>query len=204
MATAQLNLDAFKRAIKERLHGTSYKMLRIADEVNAQIHERFATAGASGGVNWPQGVFPALAKTPPLAGMEKSFVPHGEDGVATVTCEGRWAAVHQQGCISKGGVLPDIVPVKAKVLYLPLTPLGVLAHENYRQQAPVIESIFAGVAMMSKPKFSGNTFSSGEAKYGVDYIFASRVSIPARPMLPTSDHERAALAKQAMKILALP
>lgn len=203
MATATLNTAAFKAGIKARLAPTAQKMQSIADAANGQIKMRFDTAGASGGVNWPQGIFPALAKTPPLAGMEDSFVPDGSYGVATVTCEGRWAAIHQQGCIGKGGILPDIVPTKASALFVPMTSLARESYHAHQQKAPRVDRVYSGTASLSVQKFSNASSITGQPLvYGVDYLLLQRVSIPPRPMLPTSNQERADLAAKTMKILA--
>lgn len=199
---ATLSKDEIRRKIVARLRPNAEKMRAIGDAANAQIQERFRTGGSSGNSAWPQGKFPALAKKPPLAGMEDSFVVTADNNSAAVTSSGRFAAVHQQGCVGAGGTLPDIVPVRAKSLYVPMTPLGQWAHEQFKNRAPKLQHVFAGQASIERPKFDRFSYiGMRPAIYGVDFLLLQKVSIPPRPMLPTSDHERAALAKQAMQIL---
>jgi phage gpG-like protein len=201
MITATLPKAQIQK-IATRLRANAEKMRKIGDAAREQIMQRFRSGGASGDKPWPQGKFPALAKKPPLAGMEESFVTTAEEKVAKVESSGRFAAFHQQGCVTAGGVLPDIVPVRARALYVPISPAGVRAHEVFKARAPKITHVYAGSASIEKPKFDKSSYVGAPlAVYGVDFLLLQRVSIPPRPMLPTSTHELADLAKQAIEIL---
>jgi hypothetical protein len=204
MATATLNIAALRASLKTRLHASQSKMQRIGNAAHEQIQDRFRTSGASGGSTWPPTVT-ELGKVPPLGSIADSFVVEAQDGSASVGSEGHWAARMHLGTIGKGGILPDVVPVNAKALFIPLTLAGVLHYEAYKARGPVVTSIYGGINTIYVPKFQKHSFVGiPQAVYGTDYVFAQKSSLPPRPQLPVSDHERADLAAKATKILAAP
>ena len=103
--------------------------------------------------------------------------------------------------------MPDVTPKHALVLYIPLSELGVASYIAHKNRALVISPpIFSGgMATMHKPVPDYSkpaSFGMSVAKYGIDFVFAKRVSQPPRRQTPVSEHERADLARQAIKILA--
>jgi hypothetical protein len=89
--------------------------------------------------------------------------------------------------------------VNAKRLFIPLTQKAKDAYAAHKQAAPTVQRVYAGVATLEKPERHNEGLV-----YNVDYILVKSVTIPARPMLPTSDQERAALGQKVVKIMAMP
>ena len=127
-----------------------------------------------------------------------------------------YGIVHQLGTVGKGGKLKTIVPKRAKALFIPLTDraktstrYGGKEAVEYRQKtrmdatggavraATTGRVLRSGVRSALKPgKFVDGKLCvqnrDGEWEPGhPDFIFARKVDIPPRPMLPTSKGEQA-------------
>lgn len=200
---AHLDVSALRRSLAIRLAPTTAKMQRIADKAQQQVNERFETGGVSGGVAWPPGKMPT-GKSPPLSGLQSTFHTASSHGEALVASGYFVTLVHHLGTRGKGGILPDIVPVHAKALFIPLTQLGKESYEAMKGRSPKARTIYAGISHV-EPASQDPTAAAGPgmgtAVYGKDFIFLSKVALPPRPQLPTSDHERAELATFTMQVL---
>lgn len=201
---ATLDHERFRAAVRKRIAPTEEKLQRIADFAKGQIDERFRTAGASGGTPWAPTITP-LGHKPPLAGLENSYTARVVNDEAQVVSYDFRTRQHHLGTVGKGGILPDIVPVKAKALYIPLTEVGKMAHEAMKSLSPVVRTVWAGVSSIDMPKADKARFVGiPHAVYGVDFLLLKRVAMPPRPQLPTSDQERADLKAFVMKTLENP
>lgn len=92
-----------------------------------QVKDRFRTQGASSGTPWKKkrnddGRATLTGRTGNLLRSfhHKSGMQDGKMTVSVYSDE-LYAFVHQNGTIGAGGTLPDIKPVKAKALFIPLT-----------------------------------------------------------------------------------
>jgi len=134
-----------------------------------QVKRRFSSQGVSGGKRWqPKRINDGRAiltgRTGALLNSFFSvslFRPSTGTSEIAVGSAVSYAHVHQLGTIGKGGVLPSIFPKRAKALWIPLNDKA---------------------ARMG-------TYSQGLV-HGRDFIFAKKVDIPPRPMLPDSPNER--------------
>lgn len=186
---ARLDLKAFKSAIAKRLTPSASKMEAIANVALAQVKRRFATGGQSGGVAWAP-TKTSGADNPPLSGFADTFHVSATAGKGTVESNAPFITVHQRGATIK--------PKTAKRLFIPLTAKAREAIAAHAKATPKVQRIYPGVATIEKAEPSGE-----KLKYGVDYVYSrGPVAVPARPMLPTSDAERAEHAKATAKILA--
>lgn len=187
---AQADKSSLVAFLKRRLEPSAPKMAQIADFAQGQVRERFQTGGVSGGRAWPPGVMPT-GKRPPLAGLETSYHRRAEYGVAVVASSDFRAYVNDVGTIGKGGLLPDLVPRKARAMYIPLTQVGLQAYWERNSAAPTIDTGY-GTYYIERPT---RMFFEPvqEAEKGVDFIFLAKAAIPPRPQLPTSDREIEAL-----------
>lgn len=198
-----LDVAAFKKSIKARLRADGSKMARIADKMKQQVDDRYATGGASGGQAWPATTTP-LGHKPPLAGLENTWEASSTDGEAKVASNDIRTLWSHLGNIGKGGTRPDIVPVHAKALYIPLSELGRQSYEARKLVAPVVQRVFAGYATVES---RGNGFKGAvlvgvrEAVYGVDFIFAQKSSQPPRKQIPSAPVEQAALGPFVIQTL---
>lgn len=107
---------------------TPSRMNVIGFYLSQQVTDRFRTAGASGGVSWPPRKIDEWGAntgrailTGSTGNLLNSFNGFGKDNRAVVESVLSYAHVHQLGCVGKGGILPDIVPKRAKVLFIPIT-----------------------------------------------------------------------------------
>lgn len=192
--TVTLPKEEYQKII-DLLSATSDRMRKIGEFANNQIRDRFNSGGASSGKAWPASSFGTMGHKPPLAGLENTFDVSAMFGEAKVASDSFIAMTHQLGTQSKGGTLPDIVPIHALSLYVPLTPLGVRSHEAHKSRAHVLQTVYAGASTLSKPKGTASIAGMPQAKYGVDFLLLSKVSLPPRPQLPVSDQEIGALAR---------
>jgi phage gpG-like protein len=134
-----------------------------------QVKRRFATQGLSGGARWqPKRIKDGRAiLTGRTGALLNSFfavsLVRKSTGMSEIAVGSsmRYAAIHQLGTVGKGGVLPSIFPRRAKALWIPLNDRAARL----------------------------GTYSQGLV-YGKDFVFAKRVDIPPRPMLPNSKQER--------------
>lgn len=197
---ASVDWNSLAAALAARLAPTQSKMSLIADFEMGQVRARFQTAGASGGTHWPPTVTPA-GKKPPLMGLEGTYRRAAGDGWATVGSGDFRAYVAHLGTKGKGGSLPDVVPTKAKVLFIPLTNVGLHYYWTMKSKHPVAPVLGGGHYFYERPTriFGGHP---GEAIRDVDYIFRPSKADPPRPQLPTSDGELAALKDFVASTLA--
>lgn len=186
---AKLNISEARKSIAARLRPSAEKMDMVGAAALGQIHARFRTAGASGGEPWKPTVTPTGDK-PPLAGYEDTFKAFGQAGKVSVESSAPHIVIHQVGA--------TITAKNAPRLFIPLTDKARQAYAA-NQGAPVVRRVHAGSASLEKPEVRRENL-----KYGTDYVLVRSVVIPARPMLPTSDAERAVLGKLVAKIIAMP
>lgn len=151
-----------------------------------QVKERFKTQGKSGNVVWPSKKISdgRSILTGRSAGLLNSFmyVREGRTRVSVLSSL-PYAKVHQLGTWGKGGQLPTIRPVRAKMLFIPLNDRA--ASSVAIQRAVVI----GGRGTFRRMRVATRGGPS-PLKFGRDFVFAKKVDIPARPMLPDGDHER--------------
>jgi phage gpG-like protein len=134
-----------------------------------QVKKRFATQGLSGGMRWlPKRIKDGRAiLTGRTGALLNSFFAVSMFRKSTSTNEIAigsslpYAKVHQLGTVGKGGILPSIFPRKAKALWIPLNDRAARL----------------------------GTYSQGLV-HGRDFVFAKKVDIPPRPMLPDSKAEK--------------
>lgn len=107
---------------------TPAKVQIIATYCLQQTKERFATGGVSGGMPWPQKFLRSVGYddgrailTGATGELLNSFIGYGEDNRAIMASNSPYALIHQLGTVGKGGVLPTIVPKRAKALFIPIT-----------------------------------------------------------------------------------
>lgn len=169
---------------------TAARMEKLSLLVWAQVQERFITQGASGGVPWPPVKLPPKSGSPALKGIEKDFVhsgvADGRSGTAEVSSDFPHVFTQQFGA--------TIVPKKAKALWIPISEKAKEAQRT--GQAPVMR--------IEHGEFKGLMLRNPELKKGVDFIFAKKSVVPARPMLPNSPHERDVATRYMLKLLAEP
>lgn len=187
---ARLNVQAARNTIRRRLHAGEDKTRAIGNAAIALVHQRFDTGGSSGGAAWPPAKTPD-GDSPPLAGLRDTFQVLPDDGSVNIESVGHHAATHQTGATIK--------PRNATRLFVPLTQKARDAYSARQQAAPTVRRVYAGSATLEKPQTPRDSLA-----YGVDYVLAKSVTIPSRPMLPTSDAEREKMARMVMKILAGP
>jgi hypothetical protein len=193
----QATLDpSSARRLFTRLRSTPEKAKFIGDAALAQVHARFATGGASGGTPWPTSKT-RLGKSPPLSGLQESYSVTVEDSTHVRVSSDSWiAGVHQTG--------KEIRPVKAKALYVPLTPLGEESYKAWKGRASVIRAVYAGLNTIYKPGLNPKQpYAPGApvAKYGVDFLLLQKVTLPPRPQIPDSPAEQKELKSAITEIL---
>lgn len=190
---ASVDWQSLGAALQRRLHPSAEKMAKIADFAHEQVRQRFATAGASGGVHWPPTVTPA-GKRPPLDGLQYTYRRSASEGLATVGSGDFRCYVAQLGTVGKGGTLPDVVGKRSKfkLLFIPLTPAGLHFYWSVRSKHPNFPVLGGGYYFHERPTrlYGGHP---GPAVKDVDYVLRKKKADPPRPQLPDSDGERAAL-----------
>ena len=122
-----LDRDEIMR-IADRYAPTEEKTAALGMFAHQQVKDRFATAGASGGIAWPQkkmrewGYDDGRAILTGRTGeLLESFQSYGEVDCAVVFSDKFYSRIQHLGTVGKGGVLPDIKPKKAKALFIPIT-----------------------------------------------------------------------------------
>jgi len=194
-----------------------------------QVMDRHETQGESGGEPWQSkkikewgyddGRAILTGKSAEMLNRWFSYAEvEGNIGTAVVANSAPYSYVQELGTVGKGGVLPDIVPVNAKALFIPITDKGISYAKNVLNVARISRGI-GGVKFSlpneipSGPKakgiLSGSDLIKGRLKDGKlqkltdagwvdgtpDFIFLSKSSIPPRKQLPTSPQERLAQQK---------
>lgn len=89
--------------IRKRLTPTAEKMLRVAEKARDQVHERYDTAGQSGGVTWPPDKSPDAEK-PPLSGLCDTWEVEAKEGEASTYSTSFLAPIHNYG--RRDGTIP--------------------------------------------------------------------------------------------------
>lgn len=170
-----------------------------------QVKERFATQGESGGERWPRRnpLFSMGNDRAVLTGLTgellESFRYEIDGNRIMVYSDSPYAHVHQLGTTGKGGVLEPIKPVKAKALWIPLTEKArkaSLAMRIKRDGSSMAETpfnlkrgrIYKGMIQVLDKRYKPPRWKAGLP----DFIFLSKVDVPPRRMLPTSDREQEA------------
>lgn len=184
-----------------------------------QVSDRFRSQGAPGQA-WRQKSFSdgRAILTGPTGDLKRSFrqVVEQTNDVTKVTVQSDmpYAAVNQVGTRGKGGKLPDIVPVKAKALFIPLTPaarnsqrvgekrLAVIRGGKLKaMHGQAVETAPARFKPLKQGKFKDGKIVRADGKAGKpDFIFLRKVSIPARPMLPDSQQEIQAQGEELVEL----
>lgn len=147
-----------------------------------QVKARFQTQGLSGGVRWARkriddGRAILTGRTAALLNSffhVSLFKPSTKTSEITVGSAVKYAKVHQLGTRGKGGILPTIVPKRAKALWIPLN---------------------------DRAARLGSRSGNPSLVVGKDFIFAKKVDIAPRPMLPTSDDEKRDQAEFVQEIV---
>jgi hypothetical protein len=206
---------------------TPDRMSALGFYAHQQIRDRHATQGASGGAPWAPKAFKQLGYddgrailTGYTGKMLNLWHSYGEvgpngNGKATVANDAPYSFVMEKGTKGKGGTLPDIVPVRAKALFIPVTDRAIAYSRFKAGQSVRLRKTPTGYKTESMKNTGGRKvpgvltfgdlvrgriknnrfqkYDERQEKYvdgTPDYIFLTRVSIPARPQLPTSDKER--------------
>jgi phage gpG-like protein len=178
--------------IRQRFMPTRQKMEPIADLLKSQVDQRFETEGASGGIAWahpkwiesigkPDGRKLLHGRT---GALRESWQSEASENSAAVFSNSIAAAVAQAGTRGKGGDLPDIVPKRAKKLFIPLTDRAASA-------TPVTAfGIKRREALDGQPLVKGTIKGGRLDPPNADFLLLSKVSIPPRPQLPDGNAER--------------
>ncbi len=187
--------------------------------MHGQVMDRFRNQGGPGHA-WKQKVFVdgRAILTGVTGELKRSFRQVVEQSTdmtrVTVESDMPYAAVNQVGTRGKGGELPDIVPVKAKALFIPLTAaarnsqrvgdkrLAVIRGGKLKaMHGKAVETAPARFKALNQGKFKDGKIVRADGKAGnADFIFLRKVSIPARPMLPSSEQEIAAQGEELVDL----
>lgn len=181
--------------IVSRLAPTPERMRRIADFALSQIGSRYETSGQSGGVPWEPTVF---GSRQPLKNLFQTWAARSSYGEAIAASSDWRTKWFHEGNVSKGGTNPDIVPVHARALFIPLSDAAVQAYAAYKQAAPIIRRIFAGQSTI-EPRERASFFHG--LKFGTDYVFSQKSAASPRPQIPNSRGEQDALARFTLATL---
>lgn len=207
------------------------KMEALAFFVLQQVQERFVTRGLSGGVAWPfkrvlrwghddgRGVL-----TGHSARLRESFKSYATAGRAVVYSDAPYAGVHQTGRVIRAR--------RAKALFIPITDRAITSERVEGPRAAYARGVYGMTSMPAPIRLAtrgrkvrvigpGAVFqplvkgrlkdgklqrmdeSTGEYVDGIpDYIFLKQVTIPPRPMLPSSPREQAAQKAFVRKTIA--
>lgn len=196
---AHLSVEEIHRLVS-RFVPTVQKMEAIAFFCGQQVKTRFETRGTSGGAPWRAPKWTTTVGfddgrsilTGPTGDLLSRFHSYGTETEAITGNDAKYARVQQLGTKGKGGVLPDIVPKRAKALFIPLT-------DRARTSTPVTARGMKRLATRGPKDKSGryNDLIQGHFVNGkiepknADFVLLKKISIPARPMLPDSVNERA-------------
>jgi hypothetical protein len=177
--------------IAARFQPNAEKMHRIGAVVRQQIDQRFESQGASGGVPWPKPKFVAAIGRPDgrklLEGRTGNLRSGWQQSDSTdstqVASDNVAAAMAQSGTVGKGGDLPDIVPRRAKMLFIPIS-------DRAASSTPVTAfGIRRRMAQDGEPLVRGRIKGGQLVPPNADFLLLHKVSIPPRPMLPASNAE---------------
>lgn len=179
------------------------RMQKIGGVVREQIDRRFESQGASGGVPWPRPKWVEAIGRPDgrkllqgrTGNLRRGWQQSDSADSTKVASDNVAAAMAQAGTVGKGGDLPDIVPKRAKMLFIPIT-------DRAADSEPV--TAFGKARRMAR---DGAPLIRGRIKGGqlvppdADFILVHKVSIPPRPMLPTSEPERQKQTDTVVEVL---
>lgn len=192
----------------------------IGDFLIGQVRDRFRTQGRSGNVLWPEKQMKVWGHNDGrailtgtsgdlLAEWQFKLIKNGIQLFNPV----RYAHVHQEGTVGKGGTLPTIVPVTAKALFIPVTDRAKKSERLTGSDAMFVRrhggmSKMRGAVRVHPPSWPDTGLRKGRLKDGAlevwdekygdyvqgtpDFFFLSKVDIPPRPMLPDSEKEKQA------------
>jgi phage gpG-like protein len=212
----QIKAGEFERILAAR-GPNQQKMEAIGFYIRQQILDRFSSQGASGGTPWPIKKIKEWGHDDGRAILTgrsslllESFQSYATGDTAVVFSDRPYAAVHQLGTIGKGGLLPDIVPKRAKALFIPITDRAAdssliggrrVSNQRLPRLPGVAPQLIKG--RLKGGRLEGWNFETGRYDPAVkpDFIFLQKVSIPPRQMLPTSEQEIAAQQEFAIDML---
>lgn len=226
MATLNLHLpESEVRKLIEKFRPSSEKMEILGMFLKGQVQDRFQTAGASGGAAWasPKKVAQwghddgRSLLTGRTGSLKERFFSAGEVRQAAVWSDVPYARIQQLGTTGKGGVLADIVPVRAKMLFIPLTDRAASSERMTGSPAARMRESFGMRSLegplraaTSGPRIKGTSifqplvqgrFVNGKIEpKNADFVLVKKVSIPPRPMLPDSQQERTEQVKEFVYI----
>ena len=207
------------KRLLEKFRPTVDKLTRVSVFMREQVDERFQTHGASSGQPWPSPKWRkaigaddgrALLVGPRSYLRDQSWFNYGENKSAVVASDATYSHVQEVGTIGKGGLMPDIVPVKAKALFIPTSSRGEssVAQGGIRRatRGPKIRGTQVFTPLVKGRLKDGELQrwdeKTGTYKPGVpDFIFLKKVSIPPRPMLPVSNNEIQEAVEFAAKVI---
>jgi len=192
---------------RERIHArfapNTEKMRVISALVKSQVDQRFETEGGSSGTPWPSPKFTTSIGRPDgrkllqgrTGNLRESYHQSSDNSTATVESDNVAAIMGQQGTVGKGGELPDIVPKRAKMLFIPIS-------ERAMDSEPV--TAFGKrqrQAMDGAPLVHGRIVQGQLTPPDADFILVHKVSIPVREQLPASNAEREAQTDLVVKVI---
>lgn len=218
------------RRLMKAWQPTIKKMEHLGFFAEQQVMDRFQTQGASGGKPWAPKKMKSWGYddgrsilTGSTANLKNSFYHYAPDANTAIVGNDRpYSHIQQVGTIKAGGILPTIVPKKAKALWIPITDRAKQSTTVSGTQAALMVSM-GEVRRMEAGHRAGVRFPKkgmgmilfglipGRLKYGrlqkkdaagnyvdgiPDFIFLSRVNISPRPMLPDGENERSEQAKE--------
>lgn len=215
--------------IPDPIAGIAKSMSTVGVMLVEQVKQRFATAGRSGNRRWRPKVFndDRAILTGRTGRLLNSFA-HMEDRLsATVFSDAKYAHVHQSGTRKYGGIVPTIRPVRARMLFIPLTDRAAASHRitgivaAQRRKKLKLPRSYGSLRVANRGRklksgvFSAlkrGAFINGQLmvwdpqkhKYvqgKPDFILLHKVDIPPRPMLPDSrieQNKQASFVSEAM------
>jgi phage gpG-like protein len=177
--------------IRASLMPNRQKMLPVSKLLREQVDQRFETEGSSGGKPWKKPKWIEAIGKPDnrrllqgrTGGLRQSYDTTTTDDSAAVHSDSMIGAVHQQGTRKYDGRLPDIKPVRAGALFIPLTERAFLSR-------PV-----TAMGITRRQAEDGGDLIRGRLVRGVltppdaDFILLRVVGIPPREQLPASIRE---------------
>jgi phage gpG-like protein len=167
---SNISFPVFRVATPERLAALGLYLVQ-------QVKDRFRSQGASGGRPWlPKRRQDGRAVLTGRIGRLLNSFAHAIVGKSSVAVfsDTPYAKVHQLGTVGKGGTLPTIYPRRARALWIPLTDAAA-------RMGPTRMVVGRG----------GFRGAKSALVAGKDFIFAKKVDIPPRRMLPESRNEQA-------------
>ena len=197
--------DGEIEAVLQHYMPTVQKMELVGGFMHNQVKDRFKSQGASGGQPWPSPKWRESIGAPdgralltgPSTNLQEKWFSYGEEDSAVVFSSTKYSYVHEEGTLGKGGKLPDIKAKPGKALFIPLTEAAESSEKQGGIRVPTRGRKLRNMPGVFAPLVKGRLkdgrlqkWEDGEWVDGrPDFLLLKKVSIPPRPMLPTSPQE---------------